>query len=150
MRAFPAIVVTVTCVSIALAAAASAEQPDPANGYRIIVHPANPLTSVDPRFLEDAFLKKVTRWTSGKVIRPADIGASSAARASFSKEVLNRSVAAVRAYWQQRIFSGADVPPPEFDRNEDVVAYVLQHEGAVGYVSGSANLGVAKTVAVRR
>jgi hypothetical protein len=54
--------------------------------------------------------------------------------------VLKRSVAAVRNYWQQRIFSGRGVPPPELDSDEEIVAYVLKHRGAVGYVSGSAEL----------
>jgi len=62
--------------------------------------------------------------------------------------VLKRSVEAVKGYWQQRIFSGHDVPPPEFDSDDDVVKYVLKHEGAVGYVSGNANLNGSKVLTV--
>jgi hypothetical protein len=54
----------------------------------------------------------------------------------------------VKAYWQQRIFSGRDVPPPEFATDQEVVAYVLAHEGAVGYVSPGAELRGLQVVAI--
>src|SRR6185503_304176 len=86
-----------------------------ATAYRVIVNPGNPQSSVDRRFLSDAFLKKVTRWSTGDAIRPVDQGPDSAARQRFSEDVLSRSVAAVKSYWAQLVFSGRDVPPPELD-----------------------------------
>ena len=41
------------------------------------------------------------------------------------------------------------MPPPELDSDEEVVRYVLKHQGAVGYVSGGAAIGGARIVAVR-
>ena len=46
-------------------------------------------------------------------IRPVDLRPNAATRRLFSERMLRRSVAAVRSYWQQRIFSGRGVPPPE-------------------------------------
>jgi hypothetical protein len=63
--------------------------------------------------------------------------------------MLGRPVAAVRSYWQQQIFSGRGIPPPELDGDQAVVKFVLQNEGAIGYVSGNAELGAAKVLAVR-
>jgi ABC-type phosphate transport system substrate-binding protein len=118
--------------------------------YKVIVHPTNPISSVERKFLEDAFLKKVVTWPGGASIRPADLAASSPVRRTFSEEVLMRSVNAVRAYWQQHIFSGRALPPPELDTNDDVVHYVLKHEGAVGYLSAGASQGDCKVVDVVR
>jgi ABC-type phosphate transport system substrate-binding protein len=132
-----------------VASMVSAEQPQHSPPYRIIVHPNNPVTQLDQVFLQDAFLKKVRHWPGKQTIRPADLTPRSSTRSRFSKEVLGRSVQAVKAYWQQRIFSGRDVPPPEFDSDAKVVAYVLSHEGAVGYVSGTADLGGSKVVGAR-
>jgi len=116
--------------------------------YRLIVHPRNPASSVKRVTLRDAFLKKIKHWPHGTVIHPADLVADSRVRHEFSEQVLGRSVAAVKAYWQQKIFSGRDIPPPEFDRDEKVVAYVLTHEGGVGYVSGTAKLRGSKGLTV--
>jgi ABC-type phosphate transport system substrate-binding protein len=117
--------------------------------YQVIVHPRNEIASVDRKFLEDAFLKKITAWPNDNVIRPADLAADSPVRRAFTRDVLDRSVEAVKGYWQQRIFSGRDVPPPEFQRDEEVVQFVLKHEGGVGYVSGTANVDGCRVLVVR-
>ena len=116
---------------------------------RIIVHPGNSARAVDKGFLSDAFLKKVTRWSSGEAIRPVDQRPASAVRRSFTRNILKRTVAAVRSYWQQRIFSGRDVPPPELDSDESVIAYVERTPGAVGYVSSAAKLGSSRELQVQ-
>jgi ABC-type phosphate transport system substrate-binding protein len=117
--------------------------------YLVIVNPNKPLPSVDRQFLADAFLKKATTWSNGEGIRPVDLPPGSPVRRQFTDEILHRSISEVKGYWQQRIFSGRDVPPPELDSDEAVVAYVLRYDGAVGYVSGDAALNGAKTVLVR-
>jgi hypothetical protein len=145
-----AVLLAIFAVFGAFAAAAQqsawAESPP---DFRVIVHPDNPSTGLSRDFLTDAFLKRVTRWGDGETLRPVDQRADSIVRRRFSDNVLQRSVAAVKSYWQQRIFSGRDLPPPELDSDEAVVSYVLKHRGAVGYVSGNAKLDGAKPVAVQ-
>jgi ABC-type phosphate transport system substrate-binding protein len=136
---------TVVCATVV----GQQRPPPPAPPFRVIVHPGNPVSSVERKFLEDAFLKKVTVWPSGEVIKPVDLPPDSPVRRRFSHDILNRSVEAVKGYWQQRIFSGRDVPPPELDGDDEVVKYVLKHEGGVGYVSGTAETGDCKTLIVR-
>ena len=119
-------------------------------GYKVIVNPANPAGSMDRKFLEDAFLKKVTTWSDGSVIHPVDLPASSPVRRRFSEDILERSVDAVRSYWQQRIFAGRDLPPPELENDTEVIKYVLKYDGAIGYVSDGASSSPCKVVAVTR
>jgi len=117
--------------------------------FRVIVHPDNPVASISRESLADAFLKTSTRWEDGETIRVVDQRTDSAVRKAFSESVLKRSVAAVRSYWQQRIFSGRDVPPPEMDSDDAVIDYVLGHRGGVGYVSPAAKVRDAKVLVVR-
>ena len=134
------------CVSFALEGGARAEsRPE----FSIIVHPQNPVKSVGRSFLADLYLKRATRWEDGESARPIDQRADSAVRRAFSDSVLKRSVAAVKRYWQQRIFSGRDLPPPELDGDEAVVDYVASHRGAIGYVSATVKLDKTKLVPVR-
>ena len=121
---------------------------DEGPSYRIIVHPDNPTSKASPKFLANAFLKQVTRWDGGDWIRPVDLKPQTTTRRRFSETILNRSVAAVKSYWQQRIFSGRGVPPPELESDEAVVAYIMKHRGAVGYVSPAADIGKARLVRV--
>jgi hypothetical protein len=125
---------------------AASEPPPP---FVVIVHGSNPNVLLERAFVSDAFLKKATRWPNGDVIKPVDLTADSPARERFSRDILKRSVKAVQSYWQQVIFSGRDVPPPELAADEAMVRYVETHEGAIGYVSGSARLGGTRAVGVR-
>jgi ABC-type phosphate transport system substrate-binding protein len=129
--------------------AARADAPA-AEAFLVIVNARNDLASSDRQFLADAFLKKVSRWQDGEALRPVDLRPDTAVRHAFSLSVLRRPVAAVRSYWQQCIFSGRDVPPPELDSEAAVLRYVARHRGAVGYVSATTKVeeGV-RVIAVR-
>ena len=134
---------------IALGAVAAGSSRAAAPAFRVIVNPANASAALDRRFLTEVFLKRSTRWPNGELIRPVDLGTESAVRRRFSEEVLNRSVAAVKSYWQQMIFSGRAIPPPELDSDEEVIRYVARFPGAVGYVSGAGELTGVKVVALK-
>jgi ABC-type phosphate transport system substrate-binding protein len=126
------------------------QRPAPqAPAFQVIVNPGNDAAALDRTFVEDAFLKKITTWPSGAVIRPVDLAPDSPVRRAFSHDVLNRSVDAVKGYWQQRIFSGRDVPPPEFGTDEEIISYVLKHDGGIGYVSATAKLNGCRVVVIR-
>jgi ABC-type phosphate transport system substrate-binding protein len=117
--------------------------------FRVIVHPNNAAGALERALVADLFLKKVTRWSDGEAAKPVDLRPTSAVRKHFSESVLKRSVGAVRSYWQQRIFSGRDVPPPELEAADAGVAYVARSPGAIGYVSASAKLAGVKELGVR-
>jgi hypothetical protein len=118
------------------------------SSFKLIVHPDNRAARATRKFLTDAFLKRLTEWDDGHLIEPVDRQRTAAVRHDFSTQVLGRSVAAVRHFWQQRIFSGRGVPPPELPSDEAVVEYVLQHRGAVGYVTASAKIGAARVLRI--
>lgn len=127
-----------------LSAAALAERP----AFVVIVNPRTPVTRVDRKLLAEIFLRRATRWRDDTPVHPVDQGPDSPARARFSQEVLLRSVASVRSFWQQRIFSGQGLPPPELADDEEVVAYVSSHPGAVGYVSYGARVEGARVIEI--
>jgi ABC-type phosphate transport system substrate-binding protein len=121
----------------------------PAAGFRLVVHPDVGAPTLARELVADIFLKKTTRWPDGSPISAVDLRFGSSVRQHFSEQVLLRSASAVRNYWQQRIFTGRGVPPPELDSDEAVIRYVQSRRGAVGYVSESAVTGAVKVVAVR-
>jgi ABC-type phosphate transport system substrate-binding protein len=126
-----------TIALLLLAASAVAE---PARTYVVIVHPSCPETGVSRKALGEVFLRRTTRWVDDTQIRPVDLEPDSPVRGRFSQEILARSVSAVRSYWQQRIFSGQGLPPPELAGNDQVVGYVATHAGAIGYVAAGTRL----------
>lgn len=122
---------------------------EPATDFVVIVNADNPYYTLERSFIADAFLKKTTRWPNGDVIRPVDLAPDAPVRERFSQAILKRSVGAVKSYWQQMIFSGRDIPPPELARDEDVIKYVTTHPRAIGYVSPKTALTGIRPVVVR-
>lgn len=122
---------------------------DSRTGYRIIVNQKNPMTAIDRTYLSEIFLKKVRYWPQRNAIKPADLTTESSVRRQFTEDVLNRSVGSIKNYWQQRIFSGRDVPPPELETDRQVIDFVSKNVGGIGYVSNSANIRKVKVVGVK-
>ena len=129
-------------------AAGSIAADHPRSTYVLIANPSSRVSKIDRKFLAEAFLRRATRWPDDTPIHPVDLGPDARARIRFSEDVLSRSVASVRSYWQQRIFSGQGLPPPELADDEAVVAYVLGHPGAVGYVAAGTALNGATVLEV--
>jgi hypothetical protein len=134
---------------VVTAAAADRALADVGPTYRLIANPSCPLSEVDRGFVAQAFLKKIRRWPDGEMLQPVDLDSRSAVRRTWSSDVLSRSVEAVRTYWQQMIFSGRELPPPEMRSDEEVIGYVLKRPGGIGYVSTTADLRGAKVLTIR-
>jgi len=120
--------------------------------YKIIINPDNPANELERQFVRDAYLRKANRWGSdatGMTLRPVDLTSRFAVRDRFAQEVLRKNASQLRSYWNQQIFSGKGVPPPEVDTTASVVAYVLANPGAIGYLPHDADAGGAKVVRVK-
>ena len=103
--------------------------------YWIIVNSSNPVATLSGDEVSRLFLRKATVWPGGRIVLPVDQIDSAPVREAFSKDIHRRSIAAIKSFWQQRIFSGRDVPPPELSSDAEVVAYVKARPGAIGYVT---------------
>ena len=114
--------------------------PASANAFMIVVNDHNATTTMSRALVSRYFLKKVSRWDSGAVALPVDLPADSPVRDAFSRHVLSKSVSSIRAYWQQQIFSGRDVPPPEKPDDASVLEFVRANPAAIAYVSSVATL----------
>ena len=117
--------------------------------FKIIVHPSNRADTVGRDFIRDAYLKKATTWRSGETVRPVDLTSKFPVRDRFTQVVLRKTPAQLRTYWNQQIFSGKGVPPPELDSTASVVAFVLANPGAIGYVPVGTDSGKAKVVGIK-
>jgi len=149
VRAALVAVGTAAALLIVAALAAPHARAESSGAYRLVVHPSNGAREVDRSFVAQAFLKKITHWPNGDTIEPVDLDQRSPVRRRWSDEVLNRSVEAVKSYWQQMIFSGRALPPPEVTNDQQVIDFVLHRAGGIGYVSADANLRGARTLSLR-
>ena len=105
------------------------------DGFVVVVNDQNGVASAPRVLVSRYFLKKATHWESGAIALPVDLPPDSPVRRAFSRRVLAKSVMSIKAYWQQQIFSGREVPPPEKETEADVLEFVRANGSAIGYVS---------------
>ena len=109
--------------------------------FHVIVHHSNTRSEITQEELSNMFLKKISRWKrSNELIHPVDLQEDSAIRETFSKMIHGRKVTSIKAYWQRQIFSGREIPPPEKENDRDILEFVSQEAGAIGYVSASVDI----------
>jgi ABC-type phosphate transport system substrate-binding protein len=119
-----------------------------AQGWVVIVNAQNPVTEMSRDDVSRLMLKKTAKWKTGADVFPIDLG-NETVKDAFCKAVHGRPASAIKSYWQQQLFAGKDVPPPEMAAEKDVIGFVRANPNAIGYVSASADLGPGvKVVAV--
>jgi ABC-type phosphate transport system substrate-binding protein len=138
MRALPALL---ACLALGAALPAAADD------FKVVVHPDNPVGQLTAAQVSRLFLKKTLRWPEGRPVQPVE-PAAPRLRERFALAVHGKSLDAVKAYWNQLIFSGRDVPPLEKADDAGVLAYVRANPGAVGYVSPGADTTGVKILLV--
>lgn len=114
--------------------------------FQVIVHPDNPVDSISRDFARRAYLKKVKTWSGGAKVKPIDLPKGASARDRFTRDILKKTPAQLRSFWNQQVFSGKGVPPPEADSTAAAIAYVTSHAGAIAYIPADADPGDAKVV----
>ena len=115
----------------------------------IVANPTVRVDSMPEKQLRRVFFKQTTRWPDGTTVKPIDQPMSADIRRVFSEEILQRDVASVESFWNGQVFSGRGTPPPTAGSDAEVVAYVRETPGAVGYVSSKASTSGLKVITVQ-
>jgi ABC-type phosphate transport system substrate-binding protein len=103
-------------------------------GYKVVVNPSISAGSFSRDELSRIFLKKTGKFHDGHAASPVDLPSSSGVRDAFSRDVHGKPTSAVEAYWQQQVFSGREVPPPEKTEG-GAVDFVRSNSNGIAYVS---------------
>jgi ABC-type phosphate transport system substrate-binding protein len=118
-----------------------------AQDFKVVVNSGNAVDALSADEASKIFLKQSAKFANGTAAAPVD--QKGAARASFTKAVHGKAVAAIDTYWQQQIFSGKEVPPPTKASDDEVIAFVKSNPGGIGYVSAGAATAGVKVVAIK-
>lgn len=112
-------------------------------GFRVVVNAANKTAALGRSRISKMFLKKTRTWADSDLpVELVDQREKSPVRAAFTRAIHDgKKVSAIKSYWNRRIFSGRDVPPPELPSDQEVLDFVRRDPGGIGYVSPDADLG---------
>lgn len=71
----------------------------------------------------------------GQDLQPLALKPNTRERSLFNARVIGLTEARIQSYWAQMRFTGRMNPPREFESQQLLIDYLLQHAGSVGYVA---------------
>jgi len=106
-----------------------------AEAFRVVAHPGVEGSRIARSNLAAIYMRKVLRWGDRTSTQPVDQSSQSPVREAFSRMVLEASLGELQLYWRKRLVMDRVMPPPTKPSDEEVLAFVASHSGAIGYVS---------------
>lgn len=103
----------------------------------VIINAENPVTTMTSSQVKLIYLRKINkRWKElNKNILPVDRKGDSEVRKSFLKEVLQMTSDEMTRYFTEREYQNAEAPPVKFATDAEIVEYVENNIGAIGFVN---------------
>lgn len=130
-----------TLFTLALVAfASSAALASPA----LIVNKGLASEKIDAATLKSVFLGKKTSWSgTGGRVTLAVLKAGAVAD-DFLKTAVDMSTSSFNNYWRRLAMTGGGTAPRSFEKDEEVLKYVAETPGAIGFIdSASVDASVA-------
>src|SRR6185369_5985877 len=130
-----ALVCSVACVLM------SFTSPPPAASLEIaiIINASNPIDKLSTELIKNFWLRRfVKRWKESNTgILPVDRKNKCVERDIFYKYILGLEPEVVEAYFSARQYQNDDRPMQKFMNDADVINYVSNESGAIGYVNAA-------------
>lgn len=123
---------------VLLVAATRAEAQEPA--FKVIVNARVSVSSLSEKDVSKIFLKKTTAWPSGLKITAVNLGVDHPTREAFSQRIHGKGAHPIERRWETLIFSGMGVPPLKLSTEAEVLAFIGNNAGAIGYVAADTRL----------
>ncbi len=106
-----------------------------------------PVSTLTEKEVKRIYLGKMKMWDNGlKVIFVKSGNDQNSER--FLKHFVKKNPGTYNKYWEKSVFTGGNNPPQEFKREQDLVQYVAETKGAVGYISSKLRTDSVKILSV--
>ena len=103
----------------------------------VIVNPKSGVEKLSHDEVVNIFLGRFRQFPSGLSALSADLPPAQPEKAIFYHLLVNKELAEINSYWARLVFSGRTVPPKLVGSNDDMLNWVANTRGAIGYVDRS-------------
>ncbi len=114
----------------------------------VIVNSGVAQGEISAKDLGNIFLGKKSSWDGGMKTVPVTLEAGDA-HEKFLKSYIKKSSSQFSTFWKQAVFTGQGIPPKSVTSEADVVKFVNENAGAVGYILSSTPHDGVKVIAVK-
>ena len=114
----------------------------------IIVNSANDVSNITQSTAADYFLGKSTQWPSAGKVAPIEQNKTSEAGKAFLSKIIKMGDGDYKNYWVEKMLSGEAEPSKSFNSDADVINFVKQNKGAIGYVNEASVTDGVKVISI--
>lgn len=100
----------------------------------VVAHPHSGIERLTQEDVVNIYLGRYRRLPSGVTAEPLDQPVESETRSRFYRQLVNKSLAEINAYWARLVFSGKTRPPQVVEDAGHALRYVATQPGAMAYV----------------
>jgi hypothetical protein len=113
---------------------ASAALPALAADWVLVASAKTGITRLTQDEVTNIYLGRYRRLDSGITAEPIDQPADSTLKTRFYRDLVDKSLPEINAYWARLVFSGKTPPPRTINNSEEAIQFVVSHPGALAYV----------------
>ena len=105
----------------------------------LVCNPSAQISMLNKKDVGNIFLGKQTTWKNGDKIDFA-IQKNSSLHENFVKEFVHKTPFQYANYWQKQIFTGKGSALKSFGDDQEMIKFISETKGAIGYVSDGVDL----------
>jgi len=113
----------------------------------IIAHPDVQSESLDRDAVSDIYRQRKTKWDSGETIRVVMLK-TGATHDAFVEDFVRTTPAKLKKIWKKVVFTGAGTPPKILKTEADLIEFVAETAGAIGYIDAATPHEEVKLIAL--
>ena len=108
--------------------------------FELVAHRSTATESLTRAEVSKMFMRSLGKWPSGERVEAVDRSPKSEICQDFSKEIHGKDCKSIKAYWEGQIFSGKGVGPKRLIYDKEVLEFVREKPGRIGYVRKGSHL----------
>ena len=120
-----------------------------AGQYQVIVNEKINAETITSANLKAIYAGNMNFWPTGERVRAARLNDESSLTTQFLNEVMQNTLPEFLQHWRHKLFAGRALPPKKVENDADMIRFVKEYEGAIGFVSNGTNTKAAGVKSIR-
>ncbi len=104
----------------------------------LVANPNSGIEQLTKSEVINIYLGRYRRLETGSTAAPIDLAANTESKATFYRQLVDKNLAEINAYWSRLVFSGKTRPPLQADNADEALRLVANNVNALAYIDRAA------------
>ena len=104
----------------------------------LVVNSESGIERLSQREVVNIYLGRYRRLSTGATAAPIDLSVSTESKAVFYRQLVDKNLAEIDAYWSRLVFSGKTRPPQQVENVDEALEFLANNLNALAYIDRAA------------